>query len=1231
LGVLHARRLLHRDLSPRNLLRTPSGRLKLIDFGALASFGPNPDLVGTPPFVPPEALRGEPLDQRSDLFALGALGYWLITGIHAFPARHLRDLERLHQSTPALPSSLLSLLTKPEDEPVPPELDALLLALLRTDLTARPNSTAELIDRLNAIAELEHEAAAPSVQGYLDSKVFVGRERERERVLELLAEARLGRVRALLLESAPGLGRTRLLQGLAVDGRLAGASVITLAASRDERPFAAAGALASALLNALPNEAREAAQPYAAELALLGPELAARLGSRSPSLREGPHAEQRVRLHHALRDWVASLAQGRLLAVYIDDIHAIDEESRALLAMLAHLEGHTKLLLVGSAEGSSAQAGSAALQSFRTVAVRLALLPLTAPETLALLRSVFGAAPFLERTAERLFRVSGGDPSYCLELAQHLIRENLARYMDGSWALPADLDALALPGSRTDAQVARLTQLSLEARRLAQALSIPHHGALSATECAQLADQPERETLPLLHELTRTGVLRETTDGYELVHEAVRALLDSELSEPRRSHAQLQLGELRLATAQGDRVALLRASLHLFRGGQIQRSLAVMRRAGERQTYESLRLTARLFEEAYQLMRAHGLGPHARATALSTLSLSSYHVDRRYARYADDALVTFDQVLHLSLARRLSPFLGGKLSLICALLVSGVARLPHRAYAPSVRQLVSLCMRAFVALTGTAGCCVDPESGRRYADVLKPFIALGPDHGAALASTMALLFVQGTEDRPAHAVAGLRAMVAKIELNEPVREVTPEIRMEALAGCLFVLGINCSWRDDPEALQIADRLDNFSPLYAMTADHLRSNYHAAQGNGERAEHFRKRVELHAVQLGNTWQVETWAPADAIKTALRTNDALLAKRAAESLAMAASEVPSLAREERHARGTYLMLRGKFDKAIPLLSQEFEPQSFAGWARVRGSLARCYNGLGQHERARGICLDVMARLTPEDLAYALHNLNVQIELALAEAALGRFAEARAELDRMFQQHVHNRGALTMGAIHEARCKVALREGDLTTACEQLAHMDAWYRPTGIGLLRDLVDVLQRELNVAGKPRGHHASGHFLGIEPSEQLHSRVHLLLTRDGGHTLAERAQRSLQLALEVSSARTGFLVFDGEEAAVTWGAEEPPTALTDWACEALEACSMDEQTEIGSDFTSAHDAHSRSLDRTHYVFIPLWAGSSHDKPTAGLVLGFDGALRRVPDPVVLQSLALHLQRVDHEA
>ena len=57
LALLHARRLLHRDVTPRNVRITADGRAKLIDFGALSSFGTSTTVVGTPPCVPPEALR----------------------------------------------------------------------------------------------------------------------------------------------------------------------------------------------------------------------------------------------------------------------------------------------------------------------------------------------------------------------------------------------------------------------------------------------------------------------------------------------------------------------------------------------------------------------------------------------------------------------------------------------------------------------------------------------------------------------------------------------------------------------------------------------------------------------------------------------------------------------------------------------------------------------------------------------------------------------------------------------------------------------------------------------------------------------------------------------------------------------------------------------------------------------------------------------------------------------
>lgn len=74
LALLHAKRLLHRDLSPRNVRLTSDGSAKLIDFGALASFGWNNEIIGTAPFIAPEALLATPLEQQADLFSLGALG-----------------------------------------------------------------------------------------------------------------------------------------------------------------------------------------------------------------------------------------------------------------------------------------------------------------------------------------------------------------------------------------------------------------------------------------------------------------------------------------------------------------------------------------------------------------------------------------------------------------------------------------------------------------------------------------------------------------------------------------------------------------------------------------------------------------------------------------------------------------------------------------------------------------------------------------------------------------------------------------------------------------------------------------------------------------------------------------------------------------------------------------------------------------------------------------------------
>ncbi len=108
---VHAQGIVHADIKPANLLIGSDGKLKLGDFGLAVIDGePGARSVGTPHYMPPEQLRGQPLDARTDLFAVGVILYELLTGLRPFAGMPFEVMQKVLHDDPIAPSQLHSTL-----------------------------------------------------------------------------------------------------------------------------------------------------------------------------------------------------------------------------------------------------------------------------------------------------------------------------------------------------------------------------------------------------------------------------------------------------------------------------------------------------------------------------------------------------------------------------------------------------------------------------------------------------------------------------------------------------------------------------------------------------------------------------------------------------------------------------------------------------------------------------------------------------------------------------------------------------------------------------------------------------------------------------------------------------------------------------------------------------------------------------------------------------------------
>ena len=159
LAEAHGAGLIHRDIKPGNILVVDRGGIpdlvKVVDFGLVKDVrgGPAADetltmadsITGTPHYMAPEAITApDTVDARTDIYALGAVGYWLLTGTHVFRGKTVMEVLANHlHSTPESPSDRLGFA-------VDRDLEQVLLACLSKRKEERPDSADALRERLRA-------------------------------------------------------------------------------------------------------------------------------------------------------------------------------------------------------------------------------------------------------------------------------------------------------------------------------------------------------------------------------------------------------------------------------------------------------------------------------------------------------------------------------------------------------------------------------------------------------------------------------------------------------------------------------------------------------------------------------------------------------------------------------------------------------------------------------------------------------------------------------------------------------------------------------------------------------------------------------------------------------------------------------------------------------------------------------------------------------------------------
>jgi hypothetical protein len=1144
LSLLHSRRLVYRDLNPRNIHCTRDGSAKLIDFGGTTDMGPSRQVVGTPAYCAPEALDLQPLDARTDLYSLGATLYFALTGRHAYPAKTFVQLRDFWNIRPARPAELV--------EGIPPALDALVMDLLSQDPTVRPANAGEVMEQLAAIDGRPVEEHLLVTQAYLASPNLVGRDAPLARVRAKLLRTLRGYGSALLFTGPSGVGRTRLLAACLIESKLLGALALRADSSDAGEDYGVVRALAASLLEAAPELGQRCAEP---RLPLLGHVLPQLLAGRPAVQLQTFDDENRLRAQilAALREWFVAFSRERPLVLAVDDLQAIDEPSAAFLALCAHEAAKHPIAVIATSETGAPVAVPTALKLFEAAAASMQVTTLSARHSEDLLRSVFGDVPQLQAVAHKLHAISQGNPRDTLKLAQYLVDKGVARYRSGAWSLPAKFDDGDLPASMAAALRVQIDALEPATRELATLVALAEDRDLAFDECAALyPDVPAKKVHDRFDTLVTAQLLEREGDHYHVNHSGVVAALVQGLTEDTSRTLHERLAQL--FARRGDEE--LRRAAHLFEAGQAAAGVDVLVPYAEKsqaltdnRPLEYLKLVQSLPDtwfDVYKQAIALCLELERPAIQLFTLrnrlaglvnvsgtpsTLSHPEFLALITQLANDSGLTGYAKLDPSLPA------GERLKRTFEIEKARSEASDEKTRGLDPMVALKYLIRTQIAAAGMAAIAVDYAFWSQLPSIA-PFVPLSPAVGVI--ETLIEGVGARIAGRSERACVLYRQVIERTD--QPDRAGLDESNHRFLRyGVMNALGIMEAAMGFNSCQSWADAVES-EPLHLVNALQIRILHQLWQGRVRDADRFRERVELLRIesasrQLGDGLHLVMQVVAHAL-----SDDLTRLKHTLDEVRSFSDKHPAWSHVVDYASGEYQRIRGDHASAAVQLRAAVEGIACGThpiWAFAVGAYVNVSTMLGDVDEAYEFGNQCLAIAEQSQLGYMEHYIRMPLAVACAERGEFERAAALAEAVITGLRAIGSDG-LNLVLAYETRARVAIRAKD-TEAYESYARACAdQCRAAGSRVLGAKYERLVRAATSAAVHVSDSAPDHVLATLTGTQLTS---VLV---GCNRPSERAERALSLLLRRSGAEAGYLYLIGDhgpELVAQAGPTEPPLGL----------------------------------------------------------------------------------------